>query len=245
MKSDRLMRNHWYNFACVFLHTFSQQQSINVRLNVLVSLGFFWIGVHQVGGTMSYIFRYWFYSVENWFGFGFSTIFFSTYQKHKLPLKRIDKLEKRMNKLGFRSNCIHIWQLAHFTAHDRRKTLSFFFLQFILQYISCGTQFNWSSLLFGLVTTPCLRCNCVVALFKLNVVWFSILKKNGKKIKLWKKIRNFVWWCSRSVSVFSFALQFAALRCAVKCKLNRLGCARSKKVEFRRRWVFFLLFVGA
>lgn len=127
MKSDRLMRNHWYNFACVFLHTFSQQQSINVRLNVLVSLGFFWIGVHQVGGTMSYIFRYWFYSVENWFGFGFSTIFFSTYQKHKLPLKRIDKLEKRMNKLGFRSNCIHIWQLAHFTAHDRRKTLSFFF----------------------------------------------------------------------------------------------------------------------
>lgn len=155
-------------------------------------VGFFWIGVHQVGGTMSYIFRYWFYSVENWFGFGFSTIFFSTYQKHKLPLKRIDKLEKRMNKLGFRSNCIHIWQLAHFTAHDRRKTLSFFFLQFILQYISCGTQFNWSSLLFGLVTTPCLRCNCVVALFKLNVVWFSILTtKKWEKNKIMEKNSKF------------------------------------------------------
>lgn len=30
--------------------------------------------------------------------------------------------------------------------------------------------------------------------------------------------------------------------CAVKCKLNRLGCARSKKVEFRRRWIRFFSF---
>lgn len=48
------------------------------------------------------------------------------------------------------------------------------------------------------------------------------------------------------VRVFVFFLSLSNLQhyvCAVKCKLNRLGCARSKKVEFRRRWIrfFFLL----
>lgn len=38
-----------------------------------------------------------------------------------------------------------------------------------------------------------------------------------------------------------FALQYAALRCAVKCKLNRLSGARSKKVEFQTAMGFFSL----
>lgn len=84
MKSDRLMRNNWYNSACVFLRTFTQQQSINVRSNVLVSLNF-------LVSTKS-VERCAIYSVIDFIplkidlDLDFLRFFsFTTYQKHKLP----------------------------------------------------------------------------------------------------------------------------------------------------------------